>query len=142
MVVPYIGFQFVNDLVRLVQNRVLHASQRLIELDVNLQVLAFVAKVAGEPVNVALGLLFEIGRRHHFPAHRNRFFTDLDLQVAQEISRPVLQRLIRQHLAVDAVVGIGVLNGGVVDLGILNSLEDIDRHQVVEEAGEDYPSQQ
>ena len=125
-----------------IQNRGLYAPQRFLQLDVNLQALAFMAKVAGEPVYVGLGLLFEIGRRHHFPEHCDRFAAVLYLQVAQEISRMVLDRLIHQHLVVDAVVGAGALNGGVVDFRILNSLGDVDHHQVVEEAGEYHYSQQ
>ncbi len=91
---------------------------------------------AGEPVDVGLGLLPQVFRRHDLPKDRRCLVAGRDVNVAQQPGGLFHQRLVQQYLVVDACVGAGVADGSFVNSEILQPLGETGRHQEEEQSGE------
>ena len=116
--------------------------QRQSQPGVNLQLFPFPAQKSGEAVNVILGLRLEIRRRHDLPENLHPLVCQIKLHVAQQIPDLPLYIRVRQHLLIDTVVGAGVADCDIVGLGLNEILRQIDRHQKVEQTGDNRQSQE
>ena len=132
-----VDFQLVDVAVNLGAGFGFDALQGFLQIDVEAQFVGFAAQVGGEAGDVAIGLLLQVGRGHYFPQQGHGLVLDVQVDAAEQVAGGAAQGIVDQHFVVDAVVGVGFVNGVGVGCRVGQPLGKVGQHQEVQQPGQD-----